>query len=222
MNPFVFAKTAKNALSMLEINFNRLIGRELVPLNTDVLNIETSSLCNLECRFCAYIKKQSSKVSMKDAFFEDCIVQAVGMGFRRFELTPCTGDVFMDRHIFNKFDYLEHRPEVEAYHFFTNFTIPKPAALERLIRLDKLKNVTISIYGHDLDSFVAITQSTEKVYARLLANLQFLYDRLDRVKFNLDIGIRTTRDAPRRPVSALMQLLEKFKQRGIKARRTHV
>jgi uncharacterized Fe-S cluster-containing radical SAM superfamily protein len=222
MNPFVFAKTAKNALSMLEINFNRLIGRELVPLNTDVLNIETSSLCNLECRFCAYIKKHSPKVSMKDAFFADCIEQAVAMGFRRFELTPCTGDVFMDRHIFNKFEFLERHPEVEAYHFFTNFTIPKLANLERLIRLDKLRNVTISIYGHDLESFVAITQSTEKVYARLMANLQFLYDRLDRVKFNLDIGIRTTRDAPRRPASDLMRLLEKFKQRGIKARRAHV
>jgi MoaA/NifB/PqqE/SkfB family radical SAM enzyme len=222
MNPFVFAKTAKNALSKVEINFNRLIGREIVPLNTDVLNIETSSLCNLKCRFCAYIKKESPKVSMKDAFFEDCIAQALAMGFRRFELTPCTGDVFMDRHIFNKFEFLERQPKVEGYHFFTNFTIPKPAAIEQLIQLDKPKNITISIYGHDPESFVAITQSTEKVYARLMGNLQFLYDRLDQVKFNLDIGIRTTRDAPRQPTGELMHLLEKFKQRGIKARRAHV
>ena len=62
MNPFVLAKSAKNALSKVEINFNRLAGRELVPIQTKILNIETSSLCNLECVFCAYVKKSSPKV----------------------------------------------------------------------------------------------------------------------------------------------------------------
>ena len=38
MNPFIIAKSAKNALSRVEINFNQLIGRELVPLETTILN----------------------------------------------------------------------------------------------------------------------------------------------------------------------------------------
>ncbi|MEI9803333.1 MAG: hypothetical protein WDN48_01305 [Pseudolabrys sp.] len=222
MNPFVIAKSAKNALSRIEINVNRMLGRELVPLETTILNIETSSLCNLECVFCAYVKKHSPKVSMKDAFFKDCVEQAIGMGFTQFELTPCTGDVFMDRHIFNKFEFLDAHPQVEAFRFFTNFTIPNRSKVERLLSLRKLKNLTVSIYGHDLPSFMAITKSTETVYNRLVANLKTLLENLDNKHFNLDIGIRTTNDAPRKPVSEVMELLERFRERGVRPRRAHV
>ena len=222
MNPFVIAKSAKNALSKVEINVNRMMGRELVPVETTILNIETSSLCNLECVFCAYVKKHSPKVSMKDAFFQNCVEQAVGMGFTQFELTPCTGDVFMDRHIFNKFQFLDGHRDVDAYRFFTNFTIPNRSKVERLLSLKKLKNLTVSIYGHDLASFIAITKSTETVYNRLVANLKTLLELLDQKKFNLDIGIRTTNDAPRKPVSEVMELLERFRERGVRPRRAHV
>jgi sulfatase maturation enzyme AslB (radical SAM superfamily) len=222
MNPFVIAKSAKNALSKVEINFNRLAGRELVPTQTKILNIETSSLCNLKCRFCAYTKKHSAKVSMTDAFFADCVEQALGMGFSEFELTPCTGDVFMDRHVFNKFQMLEDNPSVEAYRFFTNFTILDLDEIEKLLALKKLKNMTVSIYGHDLASFLAITLSTEKVYKRLIDNLEFLLERLGTQGFHLDIGTRTTRDAPRRAVNELTTLLERFRERGVPIRPAHV
>ena len=221
MNPFVVAKAVKSALSRVEINFNRLAGRELVPVETTILNIETSSLCNLECVFCAYVKKQSPKVSMKDEFFRHCVEQALDLGFTQFELTPCTGDVFMDRHIWNKFKFLDEHPKVDGYRFFTNFTIPKLKDIERLVRLKKLKNVTISIYGHDLPSFIAITKSTEKVYHRLHANMEALLAKLHEAKFHVDIGIRTTNDAPRRPLSDLMMLVERFRERGVRPRRAH-
>ena len=221
-NPSVVAKSVKSALSRVELNFNRLAGRELVPLKTKTINIETSSLCNLECVFCAYVKKSSPKVSMADSFFHNCVEQAIAMGYTQYELTPCTGDVFMDRHLFNKFQFLEDHPAVEGYRFFTNFTIPKRSDVDRLTQLKKLKNVTVSIYGHDLPSFMAITKSTEKVYNRLCSNLQALLDRLDQKHFNLDIGIRTVNNAPLRPTSDLMELVERFRERGIRARKAHV
>ncbi len=222
MKPHVAARAAKNTLSQLEINLNRWRGRELVPVQTRILNIETSSLCNLKCRFCGYVKKQSPKVSMSDEFFRNCVTQAIAMGFTEFELTPCTGDVFMDRRAFNKFAFLDSNPAVDGYRFFTNLTIPKPADIDRLTRLPKLRNLTVSIYGHDLESFRAITLSTEKVYHRLITNLTALLDRLDHCAFHLDIGIRTTNDAPRRPASELMALVESFRRRGVRARRAHV
>jgi hypothetical protein len=222
MNPFVVAKAAKSALSRVEINFNRLVGRELVPVETTILNIETSSLCNLECVFCAYVKKQSPKVSMQDALFQDCVEQALELGFTQFELTPCTGDVFMDRHIWNKFQFLDDHSGVDGYRFFTNFTILKLKDVDRLVKLKKLKNMTVSIYGHDLPSFIAITKSTEKVYNRLRANLEALLERMAELNFHLDIGIRTTKDAPRRPSSDVMVLLERFRERGVRPRRAHV
>lgn len=222
MKRHVYARAAKNTLSRLEINLNRWRRRELVPVETRILNIETSSLCNLKCRFCGYVKKQSPKVSMSDAFFRNCVTQATALGFTEFELTPCTGDVFMDRRSFNKFAFLDNHQAVDGYRFFTNLTIPKPADIDRLTRLAKLRNLTVSIYGHDLASFRAITLSTEKVYQRLIANLTALLERLDTCTFHLDIGIRTTNDAPRRPASELMALVERFRARGVPVRRAHV
>jgi hypothetical protein len=222
MNPFVIAKSAKNALSIIETNFNRFAGRELVPVQTKILNIETSSLCNLECVFCAYGKKSSPKVSMKDAFFNNCIEQATAMGYSQFELTPMTGDVFMDRHIFNKLEFLDRHPAVECYHFFTNFTLPDRDDVIRLVGLKKLKNLTVSIYGHDLASFVAITKSTEKVYRRLHDNLQTLLALRSERAFKLDIVIRTTRDAPRQSSSDVMKLVESFRAQGVHTRSSQV
>jgi MoaA/NifB/PqqE/SkfB family radical SAM enzyme len=222
MNPHVVAKSAKNMLARVEINFNRLVGRELVPLQTKILNVETSSLCNLNCVFCAYSKKSSPKVSMTDAFFKDCIEQAVAMGYTQFELTPSTGDVFMDHHIFNKLEFLDGHPATEAYHFFTNFTILKRRDIGRLLRLKKLTKLTISIYGHDLSSFIAITKSTAKVYERLRGNLESLLALLGKRRFQLDFVVRTTRDAPRHPDSNVMKLLERFREHGVHIRRSHV
>lgn len=36
---------------------------------------------------------------MTDDFFIHCIGQALDMGYLHFNLTPCTGDAFMDRRL---------------------------------------------------------------------------------------------------------------------------
>lgn len=221
MNPDAFVQPARNLASAVEININRLLGREFIPAQPDMLSIETSSLCNLKCRFCAYVKKQSAKVSMQTEFFCDCVRQALEMGYRRFELTPCTGDVFMDRHLFDKLRFLEQQRDVSGYQFFTNFTIPRTSDIERMLGLTKLERLTVSVYGHDPASFVAITGSTDKVYRRLLRNLEFLLKSMDRAKCELEIGLRTTRDAPARG-GEVMDLLDRFKHAGIKVRHSRL
>ena len=58
---------------------------------------------------------------MKDEFFSDCIAQALDMGYRHFDLTPCTGDVFMDRGLFNKLAHMENASrscELQLLHQF--------------------------------------------------------------------------------------------------------
>jgi hypothetical protein len=82
--------------------------------------------------------------------------------------------------------------------------------------------LTVSIYGHDLQSFVAITKSTERVYRRLIANLEVLLALLDRANFSLSFGIRSTNDMPRDPDSDLMRLVRRFRDRGVPARHSHV
>jgi MoaA/NifB/PqqE/SkfB family radical SAM enzyme len=212
-------RAVRSVLVRPEIDFNRLIGREFIPRQPDILCIETTSVCNLECCFCPYVKKQGARVAMTQEAFEDCVAQALAMGFRRFELTPCTGDVFMDRQLFEKLAFLERNPQVQGYQFYTNFTIPRAKDIERLVGLRKLEKLYISLYGHDQKSFVDITNATEKLYRRLVFNLESLLARLPRRQFALELAFRSTLEMPRRPTSELMQVTQRFEAAGIKVRK---
>jgi len=216
-----FAKAVRNARNFVEINVNRKLGREFVPRG-GILCLETSSTCNLKCRFCAYEKKTSPKVSMSFETFERCVGEALEMGYRRFQLTPCTGDVFMDRGLFRKLELLERLEGVAGYEFFTNLTIPGPDQIERLAGLSKLGTLTVSVYGHDLASFRAITLSTEKVYRRLLSNLETLYGLRDRFRGRLALGFRTVRHVPRGSPSECLAALKRFRDAGFRVRRSRV
>ncbi|HET7598361.1 MAG TPA: radical SAM protein [Burkholderiales bacterium] len=217
----VLATIIRNALVRLEIGANRLLGRQFIPDGAATFHIETSGACNLKCRFCAYEKKSAPKVSMPNELFFDCVAQAVELGYARFDLTPSTGDVFMDRRLFDKLAYLEQHPRVEEYAFFTNLTIPKPETLARLTGLRKLRQLTVSVYGHDLDSFVAITKSTEQLYRRLLANLDALLALKARWPFAVAIGFRSTFDVPRDDTSDLLRMLRRYREAGVPVRPSH-
>jgi hypothetical protein len=214
----VVAQAARNVFHSVGINFNRWRGREFVPRSDKSLRIETSSTCNLKCRFCAYEKKTSPKIVMKDEFFRDCVRQGLDMGFQGFDLTPCTGDVFMDRRVFDKLEFLENEPRVAGFFFFTNFTIPDAEDIKRLVSLKKFFGMNISVYGHDLPTFKAITKSTGKVYDRLVANLNVLFTQMDRRAFGLEFSVKSIRSAPRAPVSEVLKALDRFRRAGIRVR----
>lgn len=205
----------RNLLIRLEIGVNRALGREFIQRDRSLFHIETSSACNLKCRFCAYTKKSTPTVSMKDEPFVHTVRQAVELGYSRFDLTPCTGDLFMDRTLMRKLQYLEQHSQVSSYEFFTNLTIPKPETVERLADLRKLKHLTVSVYGHDLDSFIAIAGGTEKLYARLVANLEALLRVNARASYELAIGLRTSRKGPKGATSDLLALVERFRAAGV-------
>ncbi len=197
MTRALLIKSVRNLKNAVAININRARGREFIPKGVPTLSIETSSLCNLECRFCAYMKKSSAKVTMKDEFFRSCVDQAVDMGYRHFDLTPCTGDVFMDRGVFRKLEHLESMTAVEGYGFHTNFTIPRARDIKRLLDFRKLSGFLISIYGYDAETFVDITRSTEKVYRRLVYNIETVLAETGRrrvpVSFSLHPGVASLR-----------------------------
>jgi MoaA/NifB/PqqE/SkfB family radical SAM enzyme len=222
MKLYEVERTIREIRNAILFNLFSLFRREFIPDPRKSINIEVTGFCNLKCRFCAYQKKKTPKVRMSNDVFANCVEQAVQMGFTEFHLTPVTGDVFMDRHLFDKLDFLENHPKVESYAFFTNFTIPDRHAIRQLMGLNKLTRLTISVYGHDLDSFMAITQSNEKVYQRLIDHLQFLLDNLDRCACALEIGWRSYHKIPRGLHSEITGLLDQFKTRGIKVRKSQV
>jgi MoaA/NifB/PqqE/SkfB family radical SAM enzyme len=209
------ANHLRNLLIRLEIGVNRALGREFIQRDRSLFHIETSSACNLKCRFCAYTKKSTPTVSMDYDPFVHTVRQAVELGYSRFELTPCTGDVFMDRTLMRKLHYLEQHPQVSSYEFFTNLTIPKPGTVERLADLRKFRHLTVSVYGHDLDSFIAITCGTEKLYSRLVANLEALLRVNGRASYDLAIALRTSRRRPKGATSEVLALIERFRAAGV-------
>jgi MoaA/NifB/PqqE/SkfB family radical SAM enzyme len=208
-------KLLRNLRNIVATNANRMRGREFIPANRDTVCIETSSVCNLDCRFCAYPKKQTPKVTMKQELFESCVGQAIEMGYRRVELTPCTGDVFMDRGLFRKLHFLDAHPEIQDYSFHTNFTIPDRADIQQLMRMEKLKLLTISVYGCDSDSFKAITRSTDKVFQRLIDNLEYLLRHDDLRKFELQLSVHPGRPSLRGMRTEMTRLIEQFTKASI-------
>ena len=215
MKPALLIKSVRNLKNAVAININRARGREFIPNGAHSLGIETSSLCNLECRFCAYVKKSSPKVVMSDAFFKDCIAQALDMGYRHFDLTPCTGDVFMDRGLFNKLEHMETTAGVKSYSFFTNFTIPKSRDVKRLFDLTKLSDLAISIYGYDPKTFVDITQSTEKVYRRLVYNIETFLGENHRRRFSCQFSVHPGVASLRGRTSEITRLIEQLRRAAI-------
>jgi len=216
----VLERKLRNVLIRGEIAVNRWLGREFIPADLGPFNIEMTSACNLKCRFCAYEKKESAKINMSNETFADCVEQALGLGFDRFHLTPCTGDVFMDKHAYDKFAWLDAHPRVKSYNFFTNLTIPTHEQMMRLLNLRKLSHITISVYGHDEQSFVAITKSSAKIYRRLIANLETVIEQLDEWPFGVSIGHRSG-FAARTAQSELTVLLERFKKAGVHVNASH-
>src|SRR5215213_2598394 len=116
------ANYLRNLLIRFEIGVNHALGRQFIQKDRSLFHIETSSACNLKCRFCAYTKKSTPTVSMSYDAFVGVVEQALALGYRRFELTPCTGDVYMDRTLMRKLAFLEEHRQVTSYEFFTNFT----------------------------------------------------------------------------------------------------
>ncbi len=214
-------KSLKRVYLKFESAFNKRRGKEFIPVELVNFNIETSSACNLKCRFCAYEKKESPRVSMSNEMFARTVEQALELGFNEFHLTPTTGDVFMDKHVFEKFAFLDAHPRVKSYHFFTNFTILNPKQIEHLVCLKKLSRLTISIYGHDEQSFIAIAKSSHKVFQRLLTNLRALLALKPRWPFSVSIGFRSTFDVPTEAIDDLMRLLAKFKAAGVGIHPSH-
>ena len=178
------------ALHKIATKKNRLFHKEYIPNPQEHLYIEPSNICNLRCKICPNRKLSDKKIVMDNQFFFDVVDQAADFGYDTFGLTPNTGEVFTDRDFLIKLDYLENHPKVAGYSFFTNFTLPDKSAINRLLGMRKLKNLNVSVYGHDRESFTAITQSNDRTYDALLNNLKLLSDSMDIWTFNLNLSQR--------------------------------
>ena len=179
---------------MVTMKINRLIRNDFIPNPKEHLYVEVSNICNLRCRFCAYSKSlKNKKLIMSNKKFFNIINRATNFGYNTFGLTPIVGEVFVDKYFINKLKFLENHPKVKNYSFFTNFTLSNKQIIDELIKTRKLKELYISLYGHDLNSFLNISRANKKTYNELITNLNYLLKRSANINFTLSFGLRTIR-----------------------------
>ena len=131
---------------------------------------------------------------MDDAVFKRSVDQAAAMGFETLVLTPVNGDVFTDKNIIQRMEYIE-TSTIKFHEFYTNFIGADEAAIKSLMVMKKLRYMEISVYGHDLDSFRIITGRDTAQYSRLIANLTTLirYFSSARGGLRIVVSLRTYR-----------------------------
>ena len=135
-------------------------------------SIEITNVCNLKCVFCGY-QKFNGKFKIDDfEEFKFKLEQVAKLTDRNISLTPLTGDVFTDKNVIPKLQYIDNHHGIKGYQLTTNFILITEDEIINFISLKKLKQLKkISIYGHDEDSFIKISKS--KSYKRLIRNLTF-------------------------------------------------
>lgn len=191
----------------------------VVPCIEEGLYVMPSTVCNLACRFCAYSKSRASRQVMAGDTFITVIQKACEYGFRSFNLTPLVGEPLTDPSLMGKMELLDKENAVESYCLCTNLTLAAPPFLYFCRRQPKLRWLSISLYGQDLDSFRRITRKEPRLYFSILENLEYLSGLQDFVADHVEIRMRTEAGVrEERYDERLRQLLERFRNSGVRVR----
>ena len=119
-----------------------------------ILGIETISVCNAKCVFCAYPTMTRKKEVMPLDIFEKVVSEYSQMGGGALSLTPVMGDPLLDPHFIERYKILEKYPEINQISFTTNgvaFAKYSDQDLEYFIRQSFL--IQVSIGGLDKDTY---------------------------------------------------------------------
>lgn len=120
------------------------------------LHIEGTNICNAKCTFCAYPQMERPKHTMPVDEFRRIIDEYVAMGGKYVSLTPIVGDPFVDRHLFERLDDLDKRPQIKGFYFYTNAILMKPHVSQRLLTYGDKLDIYVSWGGFDRETYKAI------------------------------------------------------------------
>jgi len=120
------------------------------------LHVEGTNVCNAECVFCAYPQMQRKKRVMSMQDFETVVADYLRMGGHHVSLTPIVGDPFVDKHLFERLDYLMGLDGVRGISFYTNAILMTPEKSERLMRYAEKLHVHVSWGGWDAETWNAV------------------------------------------------------------------
>ncbi|MBI3299861.1 MAG: radical SAM protein [Elusimicrobia bacterium] len=117
------------------------------------LYVEGTNICNARCVFCAYPQMERAKSTMPMGEFKRVIGEFAAAGGAEVDLSPIVGDPFVDKHIFERMDFLMTLPGVRRFHFFTNAILMKPEYAERLLGYGSRLTIYCSFGGFDQPTY---------------------------------------------------------------------
>ena len=117
------------------------------------LNFEATNICNADCVFCAYSQMERPKKVMSMDLFKRVVDQFVSLDGTNVSLTPIVGEPFVDKHLFERLDYLSSIPQIKDIAFHTNAIIMDISKSSRLFDYINKVHLNISFGGFDKESF---------------------------------------------------------------------
>jgi len=117
------------------------------------LHVEGTNICNAKCVFCAYPQMERRKQTMSMEDFERVVDQYLSMGGKSVSLTPIVGDPFVDKHMFDRLDYLMGIEQVTSISFYTNAILMTPEKSTRLMDYASKLHVHVSWGGFDKETW---------------------------------------------------------------------
>ncbi len=150
------------------------------------INIQTCSICNLKCIFCArynvselQLKTIESHESMSLNLFIKIIEKCTMSNIDVICLTPRMGELLLDSTLIEKLEYLEQNKKIKKYFFSTNLTICGEKLLNFITTSNKCL-IQISYYGN-LPKFKYLTNGKDEDFFIFIKNLKYI------VKYNKDL-----------------------------------
>lgn len=184
-------------------------------INKFCIYITTINQCNLNCFFCRggmskdVLEEQTKIKIMDNNTFERIIHKCIEGGVKAFDITPAIGELFLDKDILNKLDFLENNKDVEHFFVTTNLIPIKEKDLQRLSKYKKM-TLIISVYGFNKEEYKRNTGKDK--YDKFIQNLEMLYATSLNNKFNsISFKVRTQQEVHNTLLfAALIKMCYKF------------
>ncbi len=127
---------------------------ELTKEKPLILTMETVSICNAACVFCAYPDMERKKEIQELSIFEKVVREYSEMGGGAVSLTPVMGDALLDPDLMKRFETLKKYPNINQISLTTNGIAFKKYSDDQIkLMLRDLFLIQLSIGGLDRETY---------------------------------------------------------------------
>lgn len=164
--------------------------KDVVPLDTPyTLNIETSTLCNIRCQYCAHSTPNHGvwEGNMSMDLFHEILRQAKRFP-RKFKLVDmfCFGEPLCNPHLAEMIAEVKKAGITESIGFTTNGLLLTPERTDEIITAG-VNTIRISLQGLDADKYAEVC-GAHIDFGKFREHLRYLYEHRDTCKIRMKIA----------------------------------